>query len=88
MDKNKLRSTIQKIEKETGVNYNQVQTLFFLEAILKRIAFSRYKDFFIFKGGFLLSSLIGIKNRTTKDMDMLFSDRQLLINCERYKQSV
>jgi predicted nucleotidyltransferase component of viral defense system len=74
MDKNKLRSTIQKIEKETGVNYNQIQTLFFLEAILKRIASSRYKDFFIFKGGFLLSSIIGIKNRTTKDMDMLFSD--------------
>ncbi|HPE41246.1 MAG TPA: nucleotidyl transferase AbiEii/AbiGii toxin family protein [Bacteroidales bacterium] len=76
MNKNKLRSTIQKIEKETGVTYNQIQTLFFLESILKRIAVSQYKESFIFKGGFLLASMIGIENRTTKDMDMLFSNQQ------------
>ena len=71
MNKNKLRSSIQKIEKETGLNYNAILIMYFLESILKRIAVSPYKDYFIFKGGFLLASIIGIENRTTMDMDML-----------------
>jgi len=72
MNKNKLRSSIQKIEKETGLNYNAILIMYFLESVLKRIAVSPYKDYFIFKGGFLLSSIVGIENRTTMDMDMLF----------------
>jgi hypothetical protein len=43
MNKNKLRSSIQKIEKKTGLNYNAILILYFLEAILKRIAISSYK---------------------------------------------
>jgi predicted nucleotidyltransferase component of viral defense system len=77
MNKNKLRSSIQKIEKKTGLNYNAILILYFLEAILKRIAVSPYKDYFIFKGGFLLSSILGIENRTTMDMDMLFVNQEL-----------
>jgi len=72
MNKNKLKSIIQKIENETGLNYNAILIMYFLECILKRIAVSPYKDYFIFKGGFLLSSILGIENRTTMDMDMLF----------------
>src|SRR6056297_2641385 len=72
MNKNKLRSSIQKIEKETGLNYNAILIMYFLESVLKRIAVSPYKDYLIFKGAFLLSSILGIENRTTMDMDMLF----------------
>lgn len=39
------------------------------EALLKRIEKSNYKDNFIIKGGFLLSSLFGVDNRTTLDLD-------------------
>lgn len=40
-----------------------------LDDFVQRIAKSEYKNNLILKGGFLLSSLIGINNRTTEDID-------------------
>ena len=40
-----------------------------LERLLERISISEYKDNFILKGGMLISSIIGIDNRSTMDMD-------------------
>ena len=39
------------------------------ERILERISVSKYQENFILKGGLLLSALLGINNRTTRDMD-------------------
>ena len=39
------------------------------EALLKRITASEYKDNFIIKGGFLLSSIFGVNLRSTMDLD-------------------
>ena len=39
------------------------------EALLKRISKSKYKDKFIIKGGFLLSSIFGVNLRSTMDLD-------------------
>lgn len=39
------------------------------ERILQRISVSKYQENFILKGGLLLSALLGINNRTTRDMD-------------------
>ena len=40
-----------------------------LERLLERISVSDYKNNFILKGGMLISSIIGIDNRSTMDMD-------------------
>ncbi len=40
-----------------------------IERFLERLAKSSYKNNFILKGGFLISSMIGISERTTMDMD-------------------
>ena len=39
------------------------------EALLKRISISKYKEKFIIKGGFLLSSIFGVNLRSTMDLD-------------------
>lgn len=39
------------------------------ERILERLANSKYRENFVLKGGLLLSSIMGIDNRTTMDMD-------------------
>lgn len=45
-----------------------IQTFMF-EALLRRISKSQYKDKFIIKGGFLLSSIFGVNLRSTMDLD-------------------
>ena len=41
------------------------------EALLKRISKSIYKDNFIIKSGFLLSSIFGVNLRSTMDLDTI-----------------
>ncbi len=53
-------------------NNLQVQVVlqnFMFERFLARLAVSKYKDNFILKGGFLLSSIMGINIRATMDID-------------------
>lgn len=47
--------------------------MFFFERILERLSASKYKENFILKGGLLISSMIGITERTTMDMDTTVS---------------
>lgn len=47
----------------------EVLQMFLFERILERLAKSKYKKNFILKGGLLISSMIGISERTTMDMD-------------------
>ncbi len=58
MNKQKLRSMCMKISNETGLSFNVVQTHYFLEKILEKIANSSEKNNFVFKGGFCLLMLL------------------------------
>ena len=40
------------------------------ERILERISVSKYNENFILKGGLLLSAMLGINSRSTRDMDI------------------
>lgn len=48
---------------------NEILQNFMFERILERLSNSEYKSNLILKGGVLLSSIIGIDNRTTMDID-------------------
>lgn len=83
MNKDNLTQLCHTISKETGLTFNSVMTYYFLENILKKLSISRYKDNFIFKGGFILSNIVGLQSRSTVDIDMLmnnieFSQKRLL----------
>ncbi len=84
MNKQRLRFMCMKISKETGLSFNSVHTHYFLEKILEKISNSKEKDKFIFKGGFLLSNVIGIEERSTIDMD--FSIKQFSLTEEHIKE--
>jgi len=45
MNKGKLRAVCQKISKETGLSFNTIQTHYFLESILEKIADSDERQF-------------------------------------------
>lgn len=65
MNKDKLRSICQKLSKETGLSFNVTQTHYFLESILEKIASSDENENFIFKEGFLLANVIGVRQQAS-----------------------
>jgi hypothetical protein len=64
-----LKGKIRNIAISKNLRSQEVLQMFFFERFLKRLSVSEYKYNFIIKGGVLISSMIGIDNRTTMDMD-------------------
>ncbi|ERL04753.1 hypothetical protein HMPREF1986_02725 [Oribacterium sp. oral taxon 078 str. F0263] len=64
-----LKGAIRNIAKEKDLHAQEVLQIFMFERILDRLSQSQYKKNFVLKGGLLISSMIGISERTTMDMD-------------------
>ncbi len=74
MNKDRLTYLCHELSRKTGVGFNTILSLFFLESILRLLSVSSFRSHFVFKGGFLLSNIFGIERRTTVDIDMLLMD--------------
>ena len=64
-----LKALIKNKAKELNVAPQLVLQNYMLERLLDRISKSDYSDKFIIKGGFLLSSIVGLDTRATMDLD-------------------
>ena len=64
-----LKGTIRNTARKYNLMPQEVLQMFLFERILERLSASRYRENFILKGGLLISSMIGISERTTMDMD-------------------
>lgn len=64
-----LKGSVRSLAKKNGLSSQAVLQMFFFERILERLSCSKYKDNFVLKGGLLISSMIGVNERTTMDMD-------------------
>ena len=64
-----LKAKIREIALKKHLNSMEVLQMYFFERFLARLEKSKYRANFIIKGGFLISSIIGIQNRTTMDID-------------------
>lgn len=64
-----LKGSIRSMAAKKNLRAQEVLQMFLFERILERLAASRYQNNFILKGGLLISSMIGISERTTMDMD-------------------
>lgn len=64
-----LKAVIKNKAVESGVSAQLVLQNYLMERLLERISLSEYRNNFIIKGGFLLSSIIGLNKRTTMDID-------------------
>lgn len=72
-----FKAMINKIAKTNKISAQLVLQNYILERFLERVALSKYKDNYIIKGGFLISSILGIHSRTTKDLDATIKDYPL-----------
>ena len=77
MNKDKVMAKVRKRSAESGVSVNTLLLTYFFERFLIRLSGSAYKTDLILKGGFLLSSIMGIETRTTMDMDMSLRNRHM-----------
>lgn len=64
-----LKGSIRSMAAKKNLRAQEVLQMFLFERILERLAISKYRNNFILKGGLLISSMIGISERTTMDMD-------------------
>ncbi len=69
MNADKLKALISKKSLGDSDSSQRLFQMFYFERILERISLSIYKGQIILKGGLLLSSIIGVDERTTRDMD-------------------
>lgn len=63
--KDKLRN----ISKEKNIDFNSIMRFYMYDRFIERLSKSKYRDNFILKGGFYLSKLFGLDNRSTMDID-------------------
>lgn len=68
-NRDSLKAKASNLSKKTNIPNKYLIQNFMFEALLKRISKSKYKDKFIIKGGFLLSSIFGVNLRSTMDLD-------------------
>ena len=55
-----LKDWINNMSKKNNLVANTVLQNFMMERFLERISVSRYKENFIFKGGFLIAAMVGV----------------------------
>ena len=74
MNSMELKDKLKKISKKKNVDFNTLLRLYMYERFIERLSKSKYRDNFILKGGFYLSTLFGIENRFTMDIDTSFKN--------------
>ncbi len=71
MNSQSLRAKAKNLSIKGKIDVNTIIRFYMYERFLERLSLSKYKDNFIIKGGFYLSSLFGLENRSTMDIDAM-----------------
>lgn len=71
INKDSLSAKAGNIAKERKISANVVYSRYFFDCFLKRLSISPYVEKFVLKGGLFLSSVLGIENRSTLDIDFV-----------------
>lgn len=64
-----LKALIKNMARKKNIAAQLVLQNYMLERFLERVSLSVYADKYIIKGGFLISSMVGLSSRATMDMD-------------------
>ena len=64
-----LKARVNSMAKEAGIPAQALMQSYLLERLLERLSRSKWRNNVIIKGGVLFSSLVGVRSRTTMDLD-------------------
>lgn len=74
MNSMQLKAKLKKLSIQKNVDFNTLLRLYMYDRFIERLSISKYRDNFILKGGFYLSTLFGVETRNTMDIDTSFSN--------------
>ena len=74
MNSMQLKAKLKNIAQERNADFNTILRIYMCDRFIERLSKSKYKDNFILKGGFYLSTLFGVENRFTQDIDTAFKN--------------
>ena len=74
MNSMQVKDKLKNIAANRNIDFNTLLRLYMYDRFIERLAVSKYRDNFILKGGFYLSTLFGLENRSTKDIDTAIKD--------------
>lgn len=69
MNSMQVKDKLKNIAVKRNLDFNTLLRLYMYDRFIERLAVSKYRDNFILKGGFYLSTLFGLESRSTKDID-------------------
>lgn len=72
-----LKAKINAKAKELCISPQLMMQNYLMECFLSRLSKTEYSDRFIFKGGILIASIVGLSNRSTMDIDMTIKNTAL-----------
>lgn len=64
-----LKAIMKKLSNEKHISAQLLLQNYMMERLLERISQSKFKEFFIIKGGFLIAAMVGLDTRATMDID-------------------
>ena len=74
MNSMQIKDKLKNIAVKRNLDFNTLLRFYMYDRFIERLAVSKYRDNFILKGGFYLSTLFGLENRSTKDIDTAIKD--------------
>lgn len=74
MNSMQVKDKLKNYSKSRNIEFNIALKNYVFERFIIRLSKSKYVDNFILKGGFLLSTLFGLENRDTMDIDSSVKD--------------
>lgn len=81
-----LKDLIKNLARKNSADSQILLRSYITERFLERLSDSKYKNNFIIKGGMLISAMVGIKNRSTMDLDA--SIKGFSLNTDKLKSVV
>ena len=74
MNSMQVKDKLKNVAVKRNLDFNTLLRLYMYDRFIERLAVSGYRDNFILKGGFYLSTLFGLESRSTKDIDTAIKD--------------
>lgn len=79
----RFKARMNKLSKECGLRPQSVIQNYMFERFLQRLSESSYRENFVIKGGVLISAMVGIRARSTMDVDTTLVDMPLTFKSMR-----